>query len=389
MNLKLLVFSPFYPPHIGGLESHADEFNKHLSKQGAQISVFTPRFPFDAPEEEKRYDTVFIYRFPAFEPIHNYPVPKFWLPKFWQLLRKASSPKPDLLISRTRFFSTSFFALFFSKVRHIPLIHIEHGSDFARFNSSFKTLLGKCYDRSFGFIVLRFADSVIANSEASAKFVKKLSGRTASVIYRGIETENILKIEITRNVLREKHNQCVIGFVGRLIDGKGVPLLFSALSRIKRGDFVCFIVGDGPERTYLESLSEKFKLSKNIQFFGHQNHHETIALLKTCDIIVNPSYTEGLPTSVIEASLCKKAIVATHVGGTSEIISGKDDGFLIPAGDAKTLQEKISYLLDHPEIRERFGKNAFLAVQNKFDWNSSIEKYLQLFKKILKRNPLL
>lgn len=379
----ILVFSPYYPPHIGGLESHSDEFNSHLSKHGVSISVFTPRLPINAPEEENlRNGNIHIYRFPACEPIHNYPLPKFWLPRFWKLLFSAFSSKPDILVSRTRFFSTSLLALFCAKIKQIPLVHIEHGSDYATFNSPVKTFLGKLYDRIFGQLVLRFSHVVIANSSASAAFVKKLSGREAHIIYRGVEMESISRIEMATDLTKNKGDRCIIGFMGRLVDGKGVSLLLSALEGIGNSSFMCYIVGDGPDRTRLEKKALSKSLFGKIVFLGHKNHTETIAIMKACDIIANPSFTEGLPTSVIEAALCRKAIVATNVGGTPEIISGNGDGFLIPAGNSEALREKLEFLIDHPDIRAQFGRNAFLAVRNTFNWNTSTQKYLALFKKI-------
>ena len=381
--MKLLVFSPFYPPHIGGLESHADEFNKHLAKRGVEITVFTPRLPADAPETETIHDGARVFRFPAFEIIHNYPLPKFWLPEFWDLLSQAGAAKPDIVISRTRFFATSLLAAFYAKWRHIPLLHIEHGSDYASFNGRIKTFLGKYYDHVFGWIVLIAADRIVANSNASARFAGKLSRRDATVVYRGVETEKIIGMKADQRLLSEKDSKTLICFVGRLIDGKGVADLLSALEKLDRDDFLCFIVGEGPERARLEAIAKRPKLEGKVRFFGHRNHDEAIAIMKACDIIVNPSYGEGLPTSVTEAALVGKAIIATNVGGTPEIISGEDDGFLVPPGEQGTLMTKIAYLLDHPETRERFGRNAHDEVIEKFSWDHAADRYLEIFHSLL------
>ena len=79
--MNVLIFSPYYPPHIGGLESHSEEFNQQLAQRGIDVLVFTPRLPKDAPERETRRG-VRIIRFPAFEIIPNFPLPQFF-PFFW------------------------------------------------------------------------------------------------------------------------------------------------------------------------------------------------------------------------------------------------------------------------------------------------------------------
>ena len=64
-QLHLLVFAGYYPPHIGGLESHSDEFNKYLSQKGVDITVFTPRLPSSTAESEIRYNDVHPVKSPT------------------------------------------------------------------------------------------------------------------------------------------------------------------------------------------------------------------------------------------------------------------------------------------------------------------------------------
>ena len=324
--------------------------------------------------------------------MYNYPVPKFWLPHFWSLLAAAASPNPNIIICRTRFFSTSLFAIIYAKLKRIPILHIEHGSTYTTFNSRLKTFLGIAYDRTLGRSILRHADHIVGNSKATAAFVKMLSEKECTVIYRGVETENILGIQaistiVIPDLIRDPgfriDGKTIIGYVGRLIDGKGVADLLTALEDMKRTDFHCFIIGEGPEREKLESMAQQPGLNGKITFFGHQTHDQAIALMKACDIIVNPSYGEGLPTSVTEAALCKKAIIATDVGGTPEIITGDGDGFLIPAGRPTLLREKIAHLIDNPDVRERFGEKAYTEVKEKFSWDLACDRYLEIFSELL------
>lgn len=382
--MKLIVFSPFYPPHIGGLESHSDEFNRHLSRRGAKIAVFTPLLPDDAPETELRHSEVHIVRYPAFEPLHNYPVPKFWDAYFWQQWNALLDEECDIVISRTRFFFPSLMALWYSYRRNLPLLHIEHGSDFAQFNGKIKTTLGKIYDWTLGRLILRHADAIVGNSQASADFVRKLSGRDdASVIYRGANIEAIAKCLPNQEISKKYHGKTIIAFIGRLIDGKGTHDLITALSQLQKEDTVTLIIGGGPEEARLKKMVTEYHLDNQVVFFGNLPFEKAIGILKTAHIVVNPSYTEGLPTSVTEAALCRKAIIATNVGGTSEVISGNNDGFLVPSKKPEVMAEKLKLLIENPELRATFSKNAFESVRNKFDWNHSADQYLAIFSKLL------
>ncbi len=383
--MNLLVFSPYYPPHTGGLESHSDEFNHSLSREGVTITVFTPKLPLSSPSLETRYDNVRILRFPAIELIPNYPFPKFWKKEFWMLWKRLQEEKYSLVLSRTRFFFTSLMAWHYARKASIPWVHIEHGSDFARFNSPLKTLAGKLYDYTLGTFVLQKSDLNIANSKASADFAERLSRRTdCKVIYRGVEKDIVQSVAPHSFFQEHFPGKVVIGFVGRLIDGKGVFDLIEAFSQLNSPTSICAIIGDGPERAQLEKFIAQKKLEDKVVLLGEKPFAEAMALLKSFDIFVNPSYTEGIPTAVIEAALCRKAIIATDVGGTREIITGKNDGFLIAPHDIDALHQKLSLLLEDATLRHSLGEQAFLGVQKKFDWHHATEEYLTLFHKLLK-----
>lgn len=382
--MRILVFSPFYPPHVGGLESHSDEFNKHVSARGVLITVFTPQLPSHASASEVRFQNVRIIRFPACELFHNYPFPAFWNIRFWQLWTTLCSDHYDVVLSRTRFFFPSLMALWYAKTRTTPLLHIEHGSDFAHFHSRLKTAIGKLYDWLIGRLVLKYADTIVANSKASAQFVSYLSGRTdVAVIYRGANSELIKSFAPRQELVDRYQGKTIIAFVGRLIDGKGAHDLISALALLRRTDILTYIIGSGPDEAQLKEMVRMHQLNDQVVFFGNLAYEEAISTLKTADIVVNPSYTEGLPTSVTEAALCRKAIIATEVGGTPEVISGTHDGFLIPPGQSSLIAEKITLLVENPELRSTFSQNAYEEVRIKFNWDISAIKYIEIFQSMV------
>lgn len=387
--MKLLVFSPYYPPHRGGLETHSDEFNKHLSHLNVDITVFTPQLPKEAPREEITHQEVRILRFPAIEVIHNYPIPCFWKKGFWDLWKTINQESPDIIISRTRFFFPSLMAGYFSWKQKIPWVHIEHGSDFAQFDNVFKNLLGKVYDYTLGALVLKKARYLIANSQASQEFVEKLSGRNdCHVMYRGVEKQLIENAPLNPQLAAEYPNKVIIGYLGRLIRGKGLHDLLAAFQQVKDTASILVIIGNGPEDRNLKTLAEKLTLKDRVIFLGPLPLAEAMGHLKAWDIFVNPSYTEGIPTSVIEAALLGKAIIATDVGGTREIINGNGDGILVPPRDLPLLTSSLRTVIEDPALRIRLGTQAAQKVANRFTWDKTSLIYKNFFESIIERGNL-
>lgn len=376
--MRILTFSPYYPPHTGGVENYVQELNENLALKNIEVFVVAPQLPSVAPAKEIR-NHVHIFRFPAFEIIPNYPLPKIWRREFWDILKEIQQEQFDIVTSHTRFFLiSSTLAFFYAKKLKLKWVHTEHGSDFVQLSNPFFSFCAKIYDYTLGKLTLFAADDIIAISQASANFVKKLAPQTKPVIiYRGFDFEKIDAI-IPADINKQAP---IILYFGRLISGKGVADLFKALSTLKTEDFACLIVGDGPEISKLQALQKKLDLEEKIQFLGQKTWPETISLVKAADIIVNPSYTEGLPTSLIEAAVCSKAIVATNVGGTSEIIKHEESGVLFASKDIVTLATTIQKLLTNPQERTQFGANARKHAFNMFDWKKSTQKFIEIFKK--------
>ena len=384
--MKLLIFSPYYPPHIGGLESHAFEFNEHLSKKGFSIVVFTPQLPKQSKEHEIENKNIEIIRFGAFEIIPNYPVPKFWSPTFWKLFFSLYKKDFCVVISRTRFFLTSLLALIFSKTTSSKWIHIEHGSDFVQLSSKFKSLIAKLYDYTFGYLVFKSSDINISISKAVQDFIYKFDKRNSPVINRGININEINSIE-KNNSWKEKYpDKIIIGFVGRLIDGKGVLDLIKVLHEISDRPFICLIIGDGQQKNILKKVTKKYNLQNKVFLLGQKPRSQAIAIMKSFDIFINPSYTEGLPTSVLEASICQNAIIATDVGGTAEIIKHHQNGYLIKPKDTKSLQKYLLTLINNPIKIKELGEKAGQSTRENFSWQKSIDEYIKIINEISKLN---
>jgi glycosyltransferase involved in cell wall biosynthesis len=386
-ELRLLVFSPYFPPHVGGLEGYVSNLDQVLLDGGEveAITVFTPRLPPVSLAVERPSERHLIVRYPAFELIPNFPVPKLWSPTLWSALRATAPARHDLFVSHTRFFLSSTLALACARVMRRPLLHVEHGSDFVQLSGRGPRVAARIYDLVLGRWLLRHADGVIAISHAAAAFVKRLAKRDASVVHRGMWTERLDATAADGEVLEWADGRVVVTFAGRLIDGKAVEDLVAAFARLDDERTVLCVVGDGPRRADIEALASTLGVADRVCMLGYLSEERAWSVIRSSDIVVNPSYTEGLPTSVLEAALMGKAVLASDVGGTSEIVSDGEGALLFPPRDVDALHAHLAHLVADPALRELLGATARAGTKGRFDWSASGSRFARIARELVPR----
>jgi glycosyltransferase involved in cell wall biosynthesis len=267
--------------------------------------------------------------------------------------------------------------LIFAKLKRTPLVHTEYGARHSIISNKVIDLISRAYDHSIGALIVRSARRNIGVSEAACEFLKHLGATNIQLVHDGIDTTIFKKKEDTNYKQKAdiSKDAIVITFVGRLIYAKGVQDLISAFSRIKdtAPEVKLLIVGDGPYRAELEKLAQQTDCHSSILFSGQRNQDEVIDTLSATDIFVNPSYSEGLPTSVMEAASIGLPIIATDVGGTREIIADYKTGILIKAANTSQLEQKLRELLTNTQLRKELGANARIFVEQKFNWEKIAE----------------
>jgi glycosyltransferase involved in cell wall biosynthesis len=384
--MRLLIFSSYFPPHVGGLEGYVRDLNEELISLGLTeaITVLTPRIPSEGLPFEEVAPGYRVVRYPALDLIANFPCPAPWRRGFTRAMRAAlRRRKYDVVICHTRFFLSSLAALAYSRVAGLPLIHVEHGSDYVHLDSRMNSMAARLYDLTLGRLVLRHAQAVVAISQAAARFVTDLAGREATVIYRGMDHARYEAVQPCPELAAWSAGRPVAMFVGRLIDGKGVADLIEAFAQLAHEQAMLCVVGDGPRRPELEALCDARGLRERCLFTGYQPEDRALALIRGADVIVNPSYTEGLPTSVLEAALLGRGIVASDVGGTSEVVVNGRSALLVAAGDTMALREALDALLDDPALRVRMGQTARAEAMERFERSTSARSFIALARQLV------
>lgn len=153
--------------------------------------------------------------------------------------------------------------------------------------------------------------------------------------------------------------------------------------RYKKLNF--FLVGPvyDTQKSYsitLSKLQDRLRLD-NLQFYGACQ--DVPSVLNSADIFVFSSISEASPMSVWEAMSMGKAIVSTDVGDVVYFLKSEDTGFVVPIKDAEALANKVSVLIENPDLRRKFGKKAREAACKYLDINVTTQKHIQAYRTVL------
>jgi len=385
---RILIFAAYFYPHVGGYGENIYELSRRLGKKRYEIDVITCNT--ERASAREAVDGICIHRLPSWNILGGtYPIPKPTVTTF-KILSELLIKKFDVINTQTRFFSTSLLGLIFAKIRRRPLIHTERGTRHSILSNKLVESLGKVYDHTVGSLIIKSARRNIGVSAAVCDFLKHLGAKNTIAIPNGIDTNVFRKVKTDLTKSLGLNGAIVITFVGRLIYAKGVQDLISAFPMIKEAipNVKLLIVGDGPYRRQLEELAVGTGWSKDINFLGQKSREQIIEMLSVTDVFVNPSYSEGLPTSVMEAAAIGVPIVATDVGGTREIIEHGKTGWLIREREPSQIAEAVSLLAANKQAAEgnlarKFGEAARLKIINNYSWEDAVGKTMQVYQEIL------
>ena len=169
-----------------------------------------------------------------------------------------------------------------------------------------------------------------------------------------------------RNASRPKSGTD-LAFVGRLAPVKGLRVLIEALdaARARRPDLRLTIVGDGPDRAALEALSRP--QGEAIRFTGPLSQTEVADVLAATDVLVLPSFAEGVPVVLMEAMATGLPVIATRVAGVAELVDDGVSGLLVAPGDPEALRDAILDIAQDAGRRDMMGEAGRRAVEAGFD----------------------
>jgi glycogen(starch) synthase len=223
------------------------------------------------------------------------------------------------------------------------------------------------------------ARSNIAVSYHVAERIKLPRTRT---IYHGIADSG----PAPRNETYTVNLPLQIGYVGRLVSEKGLPLLLEAAKRLEDGNFPFHltIVGDGPDRRELEVMTQRLGLQARTTFLGELTGPGLEDAVRSLQVVVMPSrWEETAGLAAIEQMMRGGVVIATDIGGLSEVVG--DAGLKFSAGDSGALYSCLRQVLEDPSLGASLGSAARARAVKVFNRDNMIQEHVSLYQEALLR----
>ncbi len=234
-----------------------------------------------------------------------------------------------------------------------------------------------------------WATRVITVCQAESDILLKLGMNPAKLqlIYNGVATPTIDPIQVAALADRfqlDPRNQTIIGTVARLSEAKGLTYLIQAFTRVSkdRSNLRLVIAGVGDLEQQLKQQARDLGIADRVTFTGYINN--IAQLIELFDFFVLPSLQEACSLACAEAMAQQKAVIGTSIGGIVEQVADGETGFIIPPQDVDSLAEKLQYLLDRPELVDKFAHNGRRRYEEYFALDRMLIQTESLYTNLIK-----
>lgn len=378
---NICIVSAQYLPHVGGVENFVAHLSAELIRRGHRVTILTSAVK-GLPAWEQT-DAVEIFRLPTWQLMNGrFPV----LRKGRTLRRMTGTIREkhfDVMLVNVRFYPLSLYAVKLAEKMNCPCYLMDHGAGHVAMGGKLTTWLGERYEHAITAMEKKHCRHYLGVSSASVRWLEHFGIRADGILRNAISVEQVEAVlQNPPRSFREEYNvpstDKVIAFVGRLVEGKGVLELHEAFLRLfaERSDVWLLLAGDGNLRKAVEKSP-----CPHVICLGAVPHSDVIALHRESDLFVFPSESEGFPTAILEAAVCRDYLITTDVGDAREIVRTPGHGIILPSNAPKEIYAAIHAVIDRPDLRETGTELCYREVTDRFTWQKTADAFLALLNK--------
>ena len=384
VQTSVCIVTHTFLPHVGGIERVVHEQCKRLMHKQFDPIVLTHRnftarnYVFDGIKV-KCYDSMNI----GFRLGIPYAIPH--VSSFKTFLETIKSH--DLIHVHGHPYLSSFLAAKIAKRYKKPLVLTQHNT-FIEYDNVWDKV-ERLNDLAVGKQVLKYPDRIIVVSNATRKYVLSLGAdpEKVKVVHNGVDLNRFRPLIGTKDEMREKlgisKDACVVLTVRRLVYKNGIDTLIeSANIAIKKNPRLVFVaVGKGPDFEEVKERIAQLGMQKNFRLVGFVADKDLASYYNVADFFVLPSKSgEGLPLVGLEAMACGLPVIATNVGGISEVLN-EDYGKLVPPNSPVSLAEAI-YMFSQRDLSV-LKRDLRTMMEQKHSWDQNVDKLVEIYEELI------
>jgi glycosyltransferase involved in cell wall biosynthesis len=362
------------PAKFGGVERHVEEIAKRMAKQGHKVFVYV-RNNY-TPKEIREYEGIKLIHLPSFGTKHLDAISHTFFASIHAIFCKYDvvhfhAIGPSSLAWIVRFFK-----------RKTLIVSTFHCQDY--FHQKWG-LFARLYLRLGEYVTCNVPHRTIVVTKTLQEYARQAYGTETIVVPNGAAVNPTKGSEsLAKWNLRNKRyvlNQ------GRLIKHKGIHYLIEAFKQLEDSssipnNFKLVIVGDGFHTDdYVEYLRTISKGRENIIFTGGQTGKVMEELFSNAYMFVQPSESEGLSLSLLEAMGYGLPVLASDIKENAEPLG--ETGFTFHNKDVQDLREKMAYVINRPNEAQEAGKRAKQRIENEYNWDSIAARTLLVYKQAI------
>ncbi|TRO50120.1 glycosyltransferase family 1 protein [Candidatus Bathyarchaeota archaeon] len=384
VQTKLCVVTHTFLPHVGGIERVVYEQCKRLIQKQFEPMVLTHR---NYTARKYVYDGIKVQCYDSLNVGFRLGIP-YAIPQvssFKTFLETVKSN--DLIHVHGHPYLSSFLATKIAKRYSKPLVLTQHNT-FIEYNNIWDTA-EKLNDLAIGKQVLNEVDKIIVVSNATKKYVLTLGANPekVEVLHNGVDLNRFKPLSEVKDQMRKKlsisKDANVVLTVRRIVYKNGIDtLLESAEIAVKRNPKLVFVVvGKGPDSEEVKEKIGQLRMQNNFRLTGFVSDENLPLYYNAADLFALPSKSgEGLPLVVLEAMSCGLPVIATNVGGTSEVMS-EDYGKLVPPNSPDSLAEALVEF--SRKDLTALKKDLRTMMEQKYSWDKNVEKLSEIYEELI------
>lgn len=355
-------------PEAGGAEVHIQEIFSRIVRHGHHVTQLCSLFPHAKPHEWiDGIETVRAGRKHTF----NLTVPGFYR-------KHLAASRFDVIVEALN--KIPFFLPWLTDRPVLALVHHLFGLPVFRETNPVFACCIYMAERMIPVVYRSCLFEAISDSTKAELTGMGIPEHRIGVVYSG---HDMSKYD-GGAALSEKTEPWII-YLGRIKRYKNIDHLIRAMPLILKAvpEARLAIVGDGDYRATLEALTAKLGVQDAVKFTGFVPEAEKIAWLRRAMVSAFPSSKEGWGLTVIEANARYTPVVAANVPGLRDAVVDGHTGMLVPLGDIDVLADRLIWILQDRETRERMA-NAAAEWASRFTWDATAEQTLQLIERAVR-----